>query len=103
MVEIVDEKGNINYEQALNDLKVFLYGQKGKIDPNIHFKDIRFYLKPRNLLFILRSFSFSIIFKVLNLWRDLGYKTLHRYFQLNLIAVVNKLKEQAKIKKGKRE
>lgn len=98
MVEIVDEDGHTNYDQALNDLKTFLYGRKGKIDPRLHFHDIQFYVKPKNLLFILRSFSFTIIPKVLNLWRELGYRTLRQYFQLNVVTVINKLKEQVKTK-----
>jgi len=102
LAEIIDENGHINYEQALKDLKVFLYGRKGQIDPNIHLQDIQFYFKPRNLLFTLRSFSLTILPKVIQLWADIGYKTLHRYFQLNVIGVINKLKERAKFGKKNR-
>ena len=101
MAEIIDENGKINYKQALEDLETFLYGRKGKIDPDIHLSDLGFYLKPRNLLLSLRSFSLALIMKVLNIWREIGYRNLHRYFQLSVIAVVNKLKERAK--KGEAE
>ncbi len=103
LVEIVDVDGHINYDQALTDLKVFLFGRKGKVDTNLHLNDLRFYLKPTNLLFALNSFSLTLLPKVLSLWSDLSFKTLHRYFQLNIIAVVNKLKEQAKMRRAKHE
>ncbi len=96
MVEIVDEDGTINYDQAFDDLKTFLYGRKGKIDTHLHFQDLLFYLQPRNLLFTLRSFSFTIVPKILGLWNDMGRKNLQRYFDLNVLAVLNKLKEREK-------
>ncbi|MHA1277894.1 MAG: hypothetical protein ACTSQI_13195 [Candidatus Helarchaeota archaeon] len=99
MVEIVEENGKINYEQALQDLQLFLYGRKSAIDKDLHLKDIQFYLSPKNLLFSLRSFSFTIIPKVLNIWMEIGYKNLHRYFQLSVIAVINKLKEREEARK----
>jgi hypothetical protein len=95
LVEIVEEDGKINYEQALQDLQMFLYGKKGEFDKDLHLKDVRFYLRPRNLLFAMRSFSLAIIPKVLSIWRAIGYKNLHRYFQLSVIGVVNKLKAQS--------
>ena len=101
MTEIVTETGQINYEQALEDLKVFLYGHKGKIDIKLHLNDILFYLEPQNLLFALRSFSLPILPQIIRIWSALGFKRLHRYFQLNIIAVVNKLKERAKQRRGK--
>lgn len=94
MAEIIDEKGKINYDLALNNLKTFLYGREGKIDTSMKFKDLRFYR--RNFRLVLRSLSLPLISKVLSLWRTLGYRVLHRYFQLNVIAVMNKLKERAK-------
>ena len=96
MAEIVDEDGNVNYDQAFDDLKTFLYGRKGKIDTHLHFEDLLFYLKPSNLLFTLRSFSLTIVPKVLALWNNMGRKNLQRYFDLNVIAVLNKLKEREK-------
>ena len=94
LAEIIDEKGKINYDLALNNLKVFLYGREGKIDTTMKYKDLRFYR--RNFRLVLRSLSFPLVSKVLSLWRTLGYRVLHRYFQLNVIAVMNKLKERAK-------
>ena len=96
MTEIVTETGQIDYQRALGDLKAFLYGQRGKIDTKLHLQDILFYLEPQNLLFALRSFSFSVLPKVVRIWSDLGFRTLQRYFQLNVIAVINKLKERTK-------
>ena len=101
MTEIITETGQINYQQALQDLKVFLYGQKGKIDTKLHLQDILFYLEPQNLLFVIRSFSFTILPKVVGIWSNLGFRSLHRYFQLNVIAVINKLKERAEQRRGK--
>jgi hypothetical protein len=101
LVEIVDENGQIDYKQALKDIKIFLYGRKGKIDPKLHFQDVLFYLKPKNLLFALKAFSLSILPHLMHIWIDLGFQHLDRYFQLNVIAVINKLKEQAK-RKGRK-
>ena len=95
LTKIVTETGQINYEQALQDLKVFLYGKKGKIDIKLHLQDILFYLEPQNLRFALRSFSFTILPKIIRIWSDLGFSRLRQYFQLNVIAVINKLKERA--------
>lgn len=100
MTEFVTETGQIDYGHALQNLKVFLYGQKGKIDTKLHLTDILFYLEPQNLLFILRSFSFTILPKVVSIWSNLGFRILHRYFQLNVIAVINKLKERAAQRRG---
>ncbi len=91
MAEIIEDEKKINYDLALNNLKTFLYGRKGKIDTNIHLNDLRFY--QRNFRLVLRSLSLTLFYKMLSLWQRLGYKTLHRYFQLNVIAVINKLKE----------
>ena len=97
MTEIVDANGKINYDQALQDLKHFLYGRKGKIDTHMSYRDLRFY--QRNFRFVLRSLSMTLIRKVLSLWRTLGYRTLRRYFQLNVIAVINKLKEREQLQR----
>jgi hypothetical protein len=103
LTEIVAETGQINYEQALIDLKVFLYGHKGKIDSELHLQDILFYIEPQNLLFAIRSFSFIILPKAIRIWSDLGFRILHRYFQLNVIAVINKLKERSIQRRVKHE
>ncbi|HUY01422.1 MAG TPA: hypothetical protein VMV49_17805 [Candidatus Deferrimicrobium sp.] len=92
MAEIIDEKGKINYQLALNNLKAFLYGRKGRIDPNIHLKDLHFYR--RNFRLVLRSLSLPLFYKILSLWQVLGYRILHQYFQLNVIGIINKLKER---------
>ena len=94
MAEIIDEKGKIDYNFALKNLKTFLYGHEGKIDVNMKYRDLRFY--QRNFRLVLRSLSLPLISKVLSLWRTLGYRVLHRYFQLTVIGVMNKLKERAK-------
>lgn len=96
LVDIVNKNGQINYQQALKDIRVFLYGRKGKIDTKIHLQDIRFYLEPENLIFTLKSFSFSILPYLIRIWIDLGFQPLRRYLQLNVFAVINKLKERAK-------
>lgn len=93
MAEIIDEKGKINYNLALTNLKTFLYGRSGKIDTKMKYKDLRFYR--RNFQLVLRSLSLPLVSKVLSLWRTLGYRIFQRYFQLNVIAVMNKLKERA--------
>ncbi|NVM55505.1 MAG: hypothetical protein HWN66_17490 [Candidatus Helarchaeota archaeon] len=101
MTEIIDEDGQINYDQALLDLKTFLYGRKGKIDTHIHLHDLKFYVK--NIRFVLRSLSLAVIRKVISLWIELGYRTLSRYLNLNVIAVLNKLKEREKTQRAKHE
>ncbi len=93
MAEIINEKGKINYELALTNLQTFLYGRGGKIDTNMKFKDLRFYR--RNFRLVLRSLSLPLVSKVISLWRTIGYRILRRYFQLNVIAVMNKLKDRA--------
>jgi hypothetical protein len=92
MAEIIDEKGKINYQLALSNLKAFLYGRKGSIDTNLNFNDLHFYRK--NFRLVLRSLSLPLFYKILSLWQVLGYRILHRYFQLNVIGVINKLKER---------
>lgn len=92
MEEIIDEKGKVNYQLALSYLQHFLYGRKGKIDIHIHYKDLQFYR--RNWQMVLRTLSLPLISKLFILWRTLGYHIVHRYFQLTVIALINKLKER---------
>lgn len=100
MAEIIDENGKINYSLALDNLKTFLYGQKGKVDTHIRFSDLLFYR--RNFRLVLRSLSLPLVAKVLSLWQRLGYRILRRYFQLNVIGVINKLKEREKARRRER-
>ena len=92
MAEIVDENGKIDYNLALDNLKAFLYGRRGKINTHLRFSDLRFYR--RNFRLVLRALSLPLVVKVMSLWQTLGYKVLRRYFQLNVIGVINKLKER---------
>jgi hypothetical protein len=95
MAEIIDEAGKINYDLALYNLRAFLYGTQ-KIDTQIHYTDLRFYRRHWRL--VLRSLSLPLISKIFSLWRTLGYRILHRYFQLNVIALNNKLKARQSLR-----
>jgi len=99
MSGMIDENGKIKYKVVLHNLKTFLYGRKAEIDTTIHLNDLRFY--QRNFRLVLRSLSLSLVYKMVNLWQRLGYRIVQRYFQLAVVAVINKLKEREKARRDR--